>query len=193
MGRFIGKIIEWIFIGIACVCLPFAMFLLTLSACKTDTGGLVVVSERFICNRVNAHCYISIEKYDSSGCMRDSIDEWFNHIVNDHLCWVYNAEPTTGLRYDSKDFASQYRKYAYRSAIQYDKDLSAGANDVGEGEASQRDSLKIYKTCETFHSISYSVEEYFCWGHTHPTRYKINVVFDNETGRLIKNEFLEIS
>ena len=45
----------------------------------------------------------------------------------------------------------------------------------------------------TFHSISYSVEEYFCWGYTHPTRYKINAVFDKETGKRITNELLEIS
>ena len=114
-------------------------------------------------------------------------------MVNDHLSWAYYADSTTPLRYDSKDFATQYRKYAYRSAIQYDKDLSSCGNDVRKGEASQRDSLKIYKTCETFHSISYSVEEYFCWGYTHPTRYKINVVFDKETGKRLKNELLEIS
>ena len=114
-------------------------------------------------------------------------------MVNDHLRWVYYADSKTPLRYDSKDFATQYRKYAYRSAIQYDKDLSSCGNDVRKGEASQRDSLKIYKTCETFHCISYSVEEYFCWGYTHPTRYKINVVFDKETGNLLENELLEIS
>ena len=168
------------------------VLLLILPSCSTDTRELVVTG-RFICNRVNAHYYVSIEKHNGNGCVRDSIDKWLGFVVNDHLRWAYYADSTTPLRYDSKDFATQYRKYAYRSAIQYDKDLSSCGNDVRKGEASQRDSLKIYKTCETFHCISYSVEEYFCWGYTHPTRYKINAVFDKETGKRLKNELLEIS
>lgn len=168
------------------------VLLLILPSCSTDTRELVVTG-RFIYNRVNAHYYVSIEKHNGNGCVHDSIDKWLGFVVNDHLRWVYYADSTTPLRYDSKDFATQYRKYAYRSAIQYDKDLSSCGNDVRKGEASQRDSLKIYKTCETFHSISYSVEEYFCWGYTHPTRYKINVVFDKGTGKLLENELLEIS
>ena len=107
------------------------------------------------------------------------------------LCWFENTFAVWFKRFCNS--ISEICIYAYRSAIQYDKDLSSCGNDVRKGEASQRDSLKIYKTCETFHSISYSVEEYFCWGYTHPTRYKINAVFDKETGKRLKNELLEIS
>lgn len=159
-----------------------------LSSCFSDTGEQVVVSESFTHNRVTAQYYVSIEKHDGDGCVRDSIDKWFNYMVNDHLRWVYDADSATYLRYDSKDFASQYRKYAEHTARQYDKDLSTCGNKVGRGEASQRDTLKIYKTCETANSVSYTAEEYFCWGYTHPTRYKLNAEFDKETGKLLKNE-----
>lgn len=169
------------------------VLLLILSSCYPDTGEELVVSGSFICNRVNAHYYVSIEKYNGNGCIRDSIDKWLDHVVNDHLRWVYNTDSTTHLQHESKDFKTLYHEYAYRSAIQYDKDLSTSGSDVGKGEASQRDSLKIYKTHETINSVSYCADEYFCWGYTHPTRYKLNVVFDKETGKLIRNELLEIS
>ena len=88
------------------------VFLLILFSCSTDARDLVV-KERFIYNRVIAHYYVSIEKYNGNGCVRDSIDKWFDLVVNDHLRWAYYADSTTPLRYDSKDFATQYRKYAY--------------------------------------------------------------------------------
>lgn len=167
--------------------------LLMLFSCKTETGEKVVASERFIYNKVDAHYYICIERHKGNELVADSIDKWIDHVVNDHLSWVYRADSTTHLQYNSKDFASRYRKFAYRAAQQYDKDLSICGNDVGEGEALQSDSLTIYKTSETDKQVSYTVEEYFCWGDTHPTRYKINVVFDRETGKRLKNELLEIS
>lgn len=168
------------------------VFLLVVSSCYSDTRE-EVVSGVFIYNRVNAHYYVNIEKHNGNGCVHDSIDKWLDHVVNDHLQWVYYADSTTCLRYNSKDFATQYREYAYQSAIQYDKDLSTCGNDVGKGEVSQSDSLKIYKTHETINTVSYTAEEYFSWGNTHPTRYKINVVFEKETGKRLNNELLEIS
>ena len=90
--------------------------LLILPSCSTDTRELVVTG-RFIFNRVNAHYYVSIEKHNGNGCVHDSIDKWLDLVVNDHLRWAYYADSATSLRYDSKDFVTQYRKYAYRSAI----------------------------------------------------------------------------
>ena len=86
------------------------VFLLILFSCSTDARELVV-KERFIYNRVIAHYYVSIEKYNGNGCVRDSIDKWLDLVVNDHLRWAYYADSTTPLRYDSKDFATQYRKW----------------------------------------------------------------------------------
>ena len=85
------------------------VFLLILFSCSTDARELVV-KERFIYNRVIAHYYVSIEKYNGNGCVRDSINKWLDLVVNDHLRWAYYADSTTPLRYDSKDFATQYRK-----------------------------------------------------------------------------------
>lgn len=168
------------------------VFSLILASCNNENEGQVVLPGNFIYNRVNVCYFVSIERDKGNNPVRDSVDHWINSVVNDHLRWVYYADSTTCLKYDSKDFASEYRKYAYKAAQKYDKDLSACGNDIGKGEAIQNDSLKIYKTHETDNRISYTAEEYFCWGNTHPTRYKLHVVFDKGTGKLIKNELYEI-
>ena len=88
------------------------VFLLLLSSCFSDKRELLV-SGRLIINRVKALNYVSVEKHNGYGCVHDSIDKWLDLVVNDHLRWAYYADSTTPLRYDSKDFATQYRKYAY--------------------------------------------------------------------------------
>ena len=85
------------------------VLLLILPSCSSGTRELVVKG-RFIYNRVNAQYYVCIEKHNGNGCVHDSIDKWLGFVVNDHLRWVYYADSTTPLRYDSKDFATQYRK-----------------------------------------------------------------------------------
>lgn len=56
--------------------------LLILPSCSTDTRELVVTG-RFIFNRVNAHYYVSIEKHNGNGCVHDSIDKWLDLVVNE--------------------------------------------------------------------------------------------------------------
>lgn len=168
----------------------FLALVLALSSCHTEIGEQVVVAKQFIHNRVKVRYYVSIEC--PNGSASDSINGWINNVVNDHLRWVYDADSAACLQYKSKDFASQYRAYVYLTAQQYDKDLRKSGNNVGRGEALQNDTLRIYKTSESMQCITYTAEEYFCWGTTHPTRYKIRTVFDKDTGKCLVQEIVEM-
>lgn len=151
------------------------MTLLLQSVSSHGTGRTVAASGDFTTGRVKAHYHVSIERPE--GRAAKAVDRWINRVLREHIEWVYETAPADGLQYRSRDFARQYRAYARQAAMEYDKDLSDSRHSTGHGKMPQTDTLTIRKTAETPGSVTYTAQEYFCRGTTHPTRYKLTATF----------------